>query len=276
MKIKKKIGAKLNLTLDILGVENGFHTLKSLVAELDLCDTIVVKKRKDKNIRLKIKGANLPTDETNKAVVAGNEFVKEFNTNGADILIKKKIPIGGGLGGSSADIAGVLLALKELYAIERNVDELASKLGSDVNYMLSGGYAVMEGRGEKVSKVRSNMQLYLLLLPCKDGVSTKECYKEFDEQEKLYPQTTEIGKKALKEESYENLLKALKNDLYLSAKTLLPIIEENLLALGKNNVLMTGSGSTTFAIFSTKKERDKKYKQLKKTHNVIKAKTIIR
>ena len=276
MKIKKKIGAKLNLTLDILGVENGFHTLKSLVAEISLCDTIVVKKRNDKKITLKIKGASLPTDETNNAFVAGREFVKTFNTNGADILIKKKIPIGGGLGGSSADIAGVLLALRELYSIDKSVDELAGKLGSDVNYMLSGGYAVMEGRGEKVRKIDSNMPLYVILLPCKDGVSTKECYKEFDEQEKLYPQTTELGERALKEESCENLLKALKNDLYLPAKTLLSKIEENLLALGKNNVSMTGSGSTTFALFSTKKERDKKYKQLKKTHNVIKAKTIIR
>ena len=276
MKIKKKIGAKLNLTLDILGVENGFHTLKSLVAELDLCDTIVVKKRKDKNISLKIKGADLPTDDNNKAVVAGREFVKEFNTNGADILIKKKIPIGGGLGGSSADIAGVLLALKELYAIDKSVDNLASKLGSDVNYMLYGGYAVMEGRGEKVRKIDSKMPLYVILLPYEEGVSTKECYKEFDEQEKLYPQTTEIGEMALKEENYDNLLKALKNDLYLPAKTLLPIIEENLLALGKKNVSMTGSGSTTFALFSTKKERDKKYKELKKTHSVIKSKTIIR
>lgn len=277
MKIKRRANAKINLTLDILGVEDNFHTLKSLVGEIDLADTIIIKKRKDKKITLKILGANLPCDQTNNAYKAAKAFMQKFNTCGVDIVVKKKIPIGGGLGGSSADIAGVLNIMKELFNVSESVDEIASKLGSDVNYMLNGGYALLEGRGERVTKINSNLELFLILLPNKKSLTARECYQAFDKRNKFYPQKSDLAVKYIENGDFEGLKKCLKNDLYVSAKVLIPEIGENLKAINTfENAVMTGSGSTVYAIFNNRKQRDKEFRRLKKHHNLIKAKTIIR
>jgi 4-diphosphocytidyl-2C-methyl-D-erythritol kinase len=94
MKLKRQIGAKLNLTLDIVGEKNGFHQLKSLVVELSLKDTVIIKGRKDDEVTLKVKGATLPVGEKNTAFKAGKAFVDRYLVPGVDITVIKKIPLG--------------------------------------------------------------------------------------------------------------------------------------------------------------------------------------
>lgn len=274
--VKRKVNAKINLTLDILGRENGFHNLSSLVAEINIGDTISIKKRKDNLIVLRVKGANLPLDENNNAYKAAKLFMQTFNTCGVDIFIDKKIAIGGGLGGSSADIAGVLLCMKKLFNLDNSLQPLAQKLGSDVSYMLSGGYAVISGRGEKVQRVNSKLKLYLLLLSDKKSVLAKDCYAQFDRQGKSFVQLTSLARESLEKGDFLALKNYLKNDLYESAKSLNPQIEQNLNLINLDkNAVMTGSGSTVFAIYERKKQRDLVYKKLK-DKGVIRAQTIIR
>ena len=274
--VKRKVNAKINLTLDVLGRENGFHNLSSLVAEINIGDTISIKKRKDNLIVLRVKGANLPLDENNNAYKAAKLFMQTFNTCGVDIFIDKKIAIGGGLGGSSADIAGVLLCMKKLFKLDSSLQPLAQKLGSDVFYMLSGGYAVISGRGEKVQRVNSKLKLYLLLLSDKKSVLAKDCYAQFDRQGKSFVQLTSLARESLEKGDFLALKNYLKNDLYESAKSLNPQIEQNLNLINLDkNAVMTGSGSTVFAIYERKKQRDLAYKKLK-DKGVIRAQTIIR
>lgn len=160
---KEKARAKINLTLDILGVKEGYHLLDSLVVALDLYDLITVKKRRDGAIRLYSHGENseyIPERENN-AYKAAAAFQKEFSCAGAEINVYKNIPVGAGLGGSSADAAGVLRAMKKLYGIngsaenERRILEIADKVGSDVRAMYTGGVCRMRGRGEIVADVLS-------------------------------------------------------------------------------------------------------------------------
>ena len=121
-KITIKAPAKVNLTLDIVEKKRKYHAISSLVASIDLCDEITIKERKDRRINLDMKGIKMDCDLTeNNAYLAAKAFVDKFSTMGADIKIVKNIPLSSGLGGSSADTAGVLRGLKELYNLDCDI-----------------------------------------------------------------------------------------------------------------------------------------------------------
>lgn len=160
---KEKAYAKVNLTLDISGVKDGYHQLDSLVIALNLYDLITVKKRKDGKIRVfsRGEGSEYISEEKNNAYKAAVAFQSEFSCGGAEINVFKNIPVGAGLGGSSADAAGVLRAMKKLFGVvpspenERKILAIADKTGSDVRAMYSGGACRMRGRGEYVTDIFS-------------------------------------------------------------------------------------------------------------------------
>ena len=182
-KVKIKAPAKINLTLDVLGVTDGYHDIKSLVASIDVYDEITLKARKDSTITLECTGINIGCDT--------------FDNNA--YKIKKNIPIGAGLGGSSADIAGVLLGMKNLYQVKGNLHTIANELGSDSNYMLSGGYAVITGRGERVHPREIDKTLYLILVTEDKSITARASYKAFDKLEKIFKPCTAAAEKALKD-----------------------------------------------------------------------------
>ncbi|MBO5045320.1 MAG: 4-(cytidine 5'-diphospho)-2-C-methyl-D-erythritol kinase [Clostridia bacterium] len=250
--------AKLNLTLDITGEEGGYHLLDSLVCSIDLSDRIVVKKRKDALVNVYMHGMKseeIPPEQNN-AVKAGEVFVRAFSTCGADVHVYKNIPMGAGLGGSSADAAGVLAGMAKLYNIPlEKVTALAATLGSDTAYMVSGGFARMRGRGEQVQPLNGCPRLYFLLLAPKEGVSTKACFARADEEKEGRIPCTERAIEALTGGNAEALGKRLKNDLYPAAATLNQSVAlakkeaEDFSPLGAS---MTGSGSAVFALFETR------------------------
>ena len=272
-KVKVKAYAKINLILDVVGVEGNFHALKSLVCSIDLADDVIVKKRKDGKITLKKRG--IPYDCPQEKDNAYRSAINYLNDGqGVSIKIKKRIPVGGGLGGSSADIAGVLNALDLLYDGQKDKQKIADQLGSDSKYMLKGGYAILEGRGDKITYLNQNRQFYLLVLTCQNQVSAKQSYAEFDNQQKTYPQACDQAVKAFNDKQFLSLLK---NDLYPASSTILPQIKSNLQDLKQfGDCVMTGSGSAVVGVYLTKKQRDYAYKHLKKIHGdrLIKAKTI--
>lgn len=262
MGVTVKAYAKLNFTLDVTGVNAGYHMLESLVCTTDLYDFIKVKKRRDKLIGVEMHGFGTETlpPEKNNAVKAGESFVNAFSTCGADITVYKNIPVGAGLGGSSADAAGVLNAMSRLYGVgsERRLKELADGLGSDTGYLLTGGWAKISGRGEITEKLNLNDKLYILLLVPDGGVSTGECYAEYDKSPCLQSRT-DAAIKALKNGSLSDFCGNLGNALYPSAVRLNPAVEEafrELEAFAPSGVNMTGSGSGVYAIFPTRELRD--------------------
>lgn len=264
-KVKVKIPAKINLTFDILGEKNGYHDIESLVASVDIYDTITAKIRKENFVSVAFSGVPIHTNATSSnAYFAADFFRKNFYTGGTEITVDRNIPVAAGLGGSSADIAGVLIALKKLYGVNSDLLYIANKLGSDVAYMMHGGFAVMKNRGETVEFLPDIKKKFYLLIVCgTQGVNTADCYRGFDKLGKTYFKTTGVAKSFLLEDDDANLFASLKNDLYESANVLLPEISETLKELKKYApASMTGSGSATYAIFVSKKERDNVYKKL--------------
>jgi len=253
--------AKVNLTLEIVGREQGFHLLDSLVASVDVYDTVILKKRKGKlsSIVMIGQGSESIPPERNNALTAAERYSERFNTDGAEIKVLKDIPIGAGLGGSSADIAGVLMGMKRLYgaATEAELESLAEELGSDVKYMLKGGYMRMQGRGERLTPLVGKFEpLHFLMLCPKEGVSAGGCYREYDRLHETDEPTgaTDRAIQSLTENDLEGLAAAFQNDLYPPAASLCGAVAqamEEAKAFSPKGVVMTGSGSAVLALFET-------------------------
>ena len=278
-KVKIKVPAKINLTLDILGIKDGYHEIQSLVASIDVYDTVIIKPRKENVITVNFCGIPIGVNgKKSNAYLAAEMFKKEFGVGGADITIKRDIPVAAGLGGSSADIAGVLKGLGKFFGVKRDLNFIADSLGSDVSYMLRGGYAVMKGRGEKVEFIKDvKRTFYLLVVVGSKGVSTGESYKGYDKLGKVSSISTPLALKLLKEDDADNFLKVLKNDLYCSSAEILPEIKDTVERLSEyGTAVMTGSGSAVYGIYKTKRERDSAYKYLRLFYGdrLLKAKTI--
>lgn len=280
-KIKIRIPAKINLTLDVVGNEKGYHNINSLVTSIDVYDEITVKERKDDSITLVetgIKSGCMLPD--NNAFKAAKLFKEHYSTQGVDIILNKKIPVGGGLGGSSADIAGVLKAMNELFCLNVDVKPFANSLGSDSGYMTDGGLAVLHGRGDIVEKIDGKLKLYLIIITEEKMVSAKTGYAQFDKQGRKYIPATEDAVNEIKGGGeLKEILAKLKNDLYPSAIEILPAIAENKKLLenaGALKAVMTGSGSAVYGVFENVAKRNAAFKELEKIipNKIIKAQTL--
>jgi 4-diphosphocytidyl-2-C-methyl-D-erythritol kinase len=258
--IKLNAYAKVNLTLEITGVKDGYHTLDSLVASIDIFDKILLKKRKDRLCRVTMHGQNSESipPEQNNALKAAELFCKRFHTNGADITVYKNIPIGAGLGGSSADIGGVLKGMAKLYGIEDKnaLYELADTLGSDARYMIDGGFKRMQDRGVLLFPTKISQKIPMLLICPQSAVSAGGCYREYDRQNPMFSagENTEKCIAELEENGINGIGRYLTNDLYAAAKALNPDVEKALneaLAFAPIGAVMTGSGSCVLAVFET-------------------------
>ena len=250
------------MTLEITGVENGYHMLDSLVTNIDLFDLLVLKKRKGalSSVTMKGMGSESIPPEKNNALKAAEAFSKAFGTDGADITVYKNIPIGGGLGGSSADVVGVLNGMAALYGVtdRARLKEIADSLGSDTGYMLDGGYARMMGRGEKVEKLDLTNKLHFLLICPNSSVSAGECYRTFDEQ----PRTLEYrGSQTqrciefLRQKDLNEGGRYLMNDLFRASNALNEDVGkayEQAQSFSPLGVTMSGSGSSVIALFETR------------------------
>lgn len=277
---KEKITAKVNLTLDITGSEMGFHNLNSLFASINIYDYFTAKKRTDKSITIKFKGIKPNCDYyKSNAYKTAVAFIEKYNTSGADITIKRNIPVGGGFGGSSADSAGVIKVLSRLYGVDdkNGIINLANLSGSDTAFMLNGGIAVCSGRGNIIEKIDGVDKLFLIVCKGYEQVLTKECYAKFDE---LKVNSSPCTKKAVEYllNRDNRFFDTIKNDLYIPAISLKEGIKERLdkmnSLLKKGKAVMTGSGSGIVAVFFNKKERNKSYRVLRKNFTeLIKAET---
>lgn len=283
--VKIKSYAKINLTLEIKGVENGFHLLDSVVANIDICDTVCLKKKKGRYSNVVMHGMgseNIPP-EKNNALKAAEAFSAAFGTDGAEITIFKDIPIGGGLGGSSADICGVLNGMAKLYGVDdrAKLKELADSLGSDTGYMLDGGFARMQGRGEKVTKIATDTTLYLLVVCPYSSVSAGECYRKYDELPHtlaLRESRTENCIRALIEKDVYGVGASLTNDLYVPALHVNAEVQtayEQALAFSPLGACMSGSGSAVYALFETKELCEWAKSRYKGKYRAFTAKTIV-
>ena len=229
--------AKINWTLEVVGVRpDGYHDLRSIVLPIPLHDSVMIEEAED--IVCEMPGMDVPQEKNlaYRAAIALKEAAGA--ARGARIAIEKRIPTGAGLGGGSADAAAVLNGLNRLWGLHLSETELcaiAARVGSDVPALTLGGPVLMEGRGERVSRLSPRQAD---LLPDIDDVvvftpdifaSTPAVYREFRETDRgLGP-----------------------NDLQPAAIRLYSGIGEAIRQLerqGLKRVTMSGSGSAVYGL----------------------------
>ena len=167
--------AKVNLTLEALSRrDDGYHSIASVVQTIDLCDEL----RFTPSDRLALRCSVPSLESPDNLALRAAELLKERTgySGGAEIHLEKHIPMAAGLGGGSSDAAVTLTALNELWDLNLSREELmplAAALGSDVPFFLTGGTAMMEGRGEVVRSLPSMPVSHLVLLVPPEDVPSK-------------------------------------------------------------------------------------------------------
>ena len=180
--------AKLNLYLEVLNKrQDNFHNLNTLFCRIDLADTIILKNRQDGLIKVKCDSQHVPCDKTNLCWRAAALLKQECKLDfGVQIEIKKRIPVGAGLGGGSSDAASVLLGLNKYWNLKLSKEKLAdlgAKLGSDVPFFIyNTKFALGSDRGDKIKSLAAlkKLKLWFILVYPKIKVSTPLIYRKFD------------------------------------------------------------------------------------------------
>lgn len=243
--------AKLNVILEVLGRRaDGYHELWSVLVLVDLCDTVTVASRR-RGVRLTVRPPVVPAGPENLAFRAAETFLETWaRPGGAAITLRKRIPVGAGLGGGSSDAAAVLAALNAMAGrplTRERLLELAAGVGSDVPFFFSGGAALVTGRGENVADLPPPRPRWLVLALTGGPVSTAWAYGQLRSGEKRIPDPAWTAAAAGGET--EALLGMAFNrleEVVFAGRPDLPALKGRLEALGAAPVGLTGTGAVLF------------------------------
>lgn len=269
--------AKVNLTLDVLDKrEDGYHNIKSVMQTISLHDDVTVDigtnapwqvhcyrevldetDRENPTTTLVTEG--YPQNEENlvwKAAKAYYEATK-LPEEGLEIFISKRIPMQAGLGGGSADAAAVLRVLNKHYGHPLSMpalSELGSTIGSDVPFCVMQGSVLVEGVGNKLTKLSDAPEMYFAVCKPEFSVSTPELYRKLDE--------TFIEKRPDHKAMISNLQKGellgvggsmcnVFEPIVLKEHFDINYIRSMMITYGAYGAQMTGSGSAVFGIYDS-------------------------
>ena len=255
-----RVPAKVNLQLSVGPRESdGYHNLVSVFQAISIFDDVTVtKSNPGSGVTIAISGEHthgVPEDHSNLAVKAAQLIGAKFDFDvDVHIEIKKSIPVAGGMAGGSADAAGTLVAMDALFQLEMSREELhalGSELGSDVPFMISGGTAIGQGRGDQLTAALSRGTYHWVLALSSVGLSTPAVYTECDrmrsELEIAAPQVSDALMQSLLAADAEAVGRALTNDLQNAACSLRPALSL-VLEVGRDygalGAIVSGSGPT--------------------------------
>ena len=261
-----RVPGKVNLQLSVgpLGTD-GFHEVTTVFQAISLFDDVTVTEGKagtGTTISVTGQTANgVPADASNLAIRAAQLMMKEFElSTDLEIKLKKEIPVAGGMAGGSADAAGVIVGLDSLYELGLSRDEMekiASQIGSDVPFSLSGGVAIGTGRGDQITTALAKGSYTWVLALSSQGLSTPAVYQECDRLREglsiASPQVSEPLMQALRAGDSKALGKSLLNDLQAAACSLRPALRLVLdvgIDYGALGGIVSGSGPTVAFLVS--------------------------
>jgi len=248
---------KLNLFLDVRGKRaDGFHEIVTVFHEVEYADTMTVRRTLGEPgaVRIALQGLtdSVPDDGTNIAARAAVALLEQAGSDASlEIVIDKRIPVGSGMGGGSADAAGALRAVNRLLGLGASQDDLlaiARELGSDVAFQLAGGAALATGRGDVFERIDAAPGLrYLLLFP-NLSLSTAEVYAALPAHGGP-PRRPDAVVAALAAGDADALAAATYNALVAAALIVAPAMRDVFTRARDRvspNVQMTGSGSAFY------------------------------
>jgi 4-diphosphocytidyl-2-C-methyl-D-erythritol kinase len=258
--------AKINLWLRILGKRaDGFHEVDTLMLPIGLADDLDLEELPDGRINLECSDPALPIDSRNLALRAA-ELLQQRHapSRGARISLVKRIPLGAGLGGGSANAATVLVGLSRLWKLDlpsTEIEKLAAEIGSDAAFFVRKRPALCTGRGERLAPVTFSRELPVLLLHFGFGSATSWAYKNLDagpvgSSAQAAPAGFEAARRAFlagspASRSADLLLNDLEKPVFRKFP-ILAIAKEFLAARSEvQGAMMSGSGSTLFALIES-------------------------
>lgn len=260
--------AKINLCLDVVKRrDDGYHEMDMIMVPIALHDTLYITLHEEDV--LLCEDNNMPMDDSNTMIKAVRVMREQFQfEEHFRMEIIKRIPMEAGMAGGSADAAAVMKGIWKLLALPCTLEELAllgKKVGADVPFCIINECSLVRGIGEKVTRFSGACKFDVLLVKPKQGVSTGKAFQTLDFTTCEHPNTLAC-KEYLEQGNVQAFFQTSGNTLEQSAFRMVPEVahlKQELLALGFPFVLMSGSGSTVFAISEDKMLLHKAYEIMK-------------
>lgn len=259
-KTTQRAYAKINIGLDVLRRRaDGYHEVKMIMQTVDIYDELVLERRKQPGIELRMDNSELPSGGDNLICRAVDLLFREKEiTGGVNISLTKRIPIAAGMAGGSADAAAALRGVNELFDLGYSLTELQALgvgLGADIPYCLAGGTMLSEGIGEILTPLPAPPAAHLVIAKPDVNVSTAFVYGNLHADRLAWHPDIDGMIAALQKGDLDGITGRLGNVLETVTVKAHPVIEqikELLRKQGAENALMSGSGPTVFGIFKEK------------------------
>ena len=269
--MKIRAPAKINLRLRVVGKrKDGYHLVDSIMVPVSLYDEIeIIKARhRGKQLQVTCSHPSVPSGKNNLAYQAASLLLKQTEIpDNVRIHISKRIPVGAGLGGGSTDAAAVLLGLNRLLRLNyslKKLEKISLSLGADVPFFIKGVPARVQGVGERISPIKKFPRIWLVIAYPGFSVSTAWVYRNL--RLKLTKSRVNTSIISLLE-SPDKIGRLLVNDLETVTASRYPkiaLLKEKLTRAGAAGVLMSGSGSSVFGVFNSRRRAKQALLRLKK------------
>ncbi len=252
--IREEAHAKVNLTLEVIGKRgDGYHNIVSIIQTIDLHDVLTVEAAADLSVACD--DPQVPS-ESNLALVAAEALRRNTGERrGAHIRVSKNIPVAAGLGGGSADAAAALRALNRLWETglsDSQLQDIAAGVGSDVPFLINGGTALVQGRGENVKLLPNANLEWLLLASPKSTIEGKTALMFSRMDPFMYTRGVLshklagriIGGGDVPEEFFFNVFRPIVRNVFPGWSE----THDRLVSFGAREVFVSGAGPTMFAL----------------------------
>ena len=265
--------AKLNLSLDVVGtLPNGYHDLDMTMQAITLYERVVL--RRSPYLNLRLPGSLVAPNNKNTAIKAALAFFHYTGLlAGVDMTIYKRVPVRAGMAGGSADAAGVLVGLNELYNARLSMSELCAigaGIGADVPFALLGGTCRVRGVGDLMKALPPCPDCRFVVVMPSVGVSTPEAFARYDTMGSPVHPDCEAQEQAIRKNDLAAVCAAAGNALeHCSGAVETPSICEILRANGAITAQMTGSGAAVFGIFDDENAARNAAVELKKGYKQV-------
>jgi 4-diphosphocytidyl-2-C-methyl-D-erythritol kinase len=275
--VKIRAPAKINLSLCVIGRRaDGYHLLDTIMVPVSLYDEIEIRK-----VRVRVKTKNLapplirvicnhplvPNDKKNLAYRAARLLLEKAKSEQPiEIRIRKRIPVGAGLGGGSSDAAATLVGLNRLLKLGfsgKQLERLGLKLGADVPFFVRGRPARARGIGERLQQFGPLRRLWLVILYPGFPVSTAWVYGNLPAKLTKPSVNTSIASLLTGAGSLADLLVNDLERVSLSRYPKIGLLKRALLRAGAAGSLMSGSGSSVFGVFNSKRKAQDAFRGLR-------------
>lgn len=272
-----KSHAKINVSLRVLSKRaDDYHELEMVNLPLDLHDVIEIQKQPNAmDTFVTCDDISLANARHNLCTKAIDAMRKEYGFNANFLVsIHKEIPFAAGLGGGSSNAASVMKAIVTLLHLKADPDklnEIGKSIGADVPFFFTDKPALVTGIGEKLQLIPVKKQYQCLIVKPKEGLSTKVVFAHADSFERTKIETRDVIK-ALETGDDALLASSIGNDLYVPACSLLDKVQKVVESLKKDGfkiVMMSGSGSSIFALGDDPKKMKDAAKKYEKAGYIV-------